>query len=125
MTYHPFRWVAAMAWLYVVGTPGQTRAEQVRADLFVKHTMDGKASADAPLEAAALGALSKEGVRLIELDTALSSQKAVFSDLIQAGTLPPALSTLNADALVSVQLACDQSGENLLGSAFRSYLCTL
>ena len=116
---------AALSCLVALAWPRHAQAEQLRAVVLVKHTLDGKSKSEAPLEAAALGALASAGLRMVEIDTALTSQKALFSDMVQAGTLPHALSTLNADAVVSVQLACDKNAEKLLGSTFQSYFCAL
>ncbi len=111
-----WRWPALLALLFATSSPALAQAGGLRAVLLVSQTIDGAHDQTESLEAAGLRAFGKAGLRAIELETSLASQEALFSDMVQAGKLPPALSTLNADALVSLAMVCEKSTEKLLRS---------
>ncbi|MBI5527941.1 MAG: hypothetical protein HY897_16545, partial [Deltaproteobacteria bacterium] len=100
-------------------------AQDLRVVVLPKLTVEGAPGDSAALEATAVAAMQKKGLRVVELSAALSGQKAAFSDTVFAGKVPAELSVLNADALCSVQLACSKSADSILDSEIKAYYCVL
>jgi len=98
-------------------------ATELRIVILPKMTVEGKDYDSSSLEMAVTNTLSERDMRIVELSTALKSQKAALSDLVNAGKVPKELSVMNADALVSTQIACDQSAKSIMGSSLKSWFC--
>jgi tetratricopeptide (TPR) repeat protein len=100
-------------------------AQTVRAVLLTKHVLDGQNVSESGLDAAATAALQRTGLRMVDLESALRSQRDVLSDQVQAGRVPNELTVLNADVLVSLQLRCSQSSAAVLDSNLHAQFCVL
>jgi hypothetical protein len=111
--------------LAVLALPAPASAQDLRVVVLPKLTVEGAAGDSAALEATAIAAMQKKGLRVVELTAALAAQKAVFSDTVLAGKVPAELSVLNADALCSVQLACSKAADSILDSEIKAYYCVL
>ncbi|MGI6394627.1 MAG: hypothetical protein ACOX2F_07890 [bacterium] len=102
------------------------QAVDLRVIILPKTTIDGKTLEDSSsIETEVASILTEKNMRIIELSTALKAQKAALSDLVTEGKVPTELSVLNADALVSTQLACDKSSDSIMGSNIKSWFCVL
>jgi hypothetical protein len=111
--------------LVLVCMPIAASAQDLRAVVLPKLTVEGQAGDAAALEAAVTVALQKRGLRIVDLPAALSAQKAAFSDSVLAGKIPQELSVLNADAILSAQLNCSKSADSILNSEIKAYYCVL
>lgn len=100
-------------------------AVDLRVVLLPKLTVDGKGTDSASVEMEISKVLTGKSMRIVELSTALKAQKAALSDLVAEGKVPTELSVLNADALLSVQLACDKNSDAIMGSSIKSWFCVL
>ena len=100
-------------------------AQSVRAVVLPKQSVGGKAQRNAAFEAKVAGALQAVGMRVVDLNAALSAQRFAFSDAVQAGKIPTELSVLNADVAASVQLDCSRSSGGVMGSKINAYYCVL
>ncbi len=101
------------------------QAVDLRIVLLPKMTVDGKEYDSASIETEMASILTGKNMRIVELSTALKAQKAALSDLVAEGKVPTELSVLNADALVSAQLACDKNSDGIMGSNIKSWFCVL
>jgi tetratricopeptide (TPR) repeat protein len=111
-------WLLCPAW--------QTAAAQsTRVVLLAEEQRDGRVQHNALLEAAANAALQTRGLRVVELDAALSAQRLLLAASLEQGKVPRELTVLNADAVLSLRLTCDQSSAAVLGSALLAYYCVL
>lgn len=100
-------------------------ALDLRVVVLPKATVDGQPYDAASLETEMSNILTGKNMRIVELDTALKAQKAAFSDLVASGKVPAELSVLNADALVSLQMACDKNSDSIMGSNIKSWFCVI
>ena len=98
-------------------------ASDLRLVILPKTTVDGKSYDAASVETEVIKRYTQKDMRIIELSTALKAQAAALSDLVSKGKVPKELSVLNADALVSVQLACDKNSNSIMGSKIKSWFC--
>ena len=103
---------------------GTVRAEGLRAVLVGGAILDGTPRDAALVEATTVEQFEAAGFRFVDLDTALAGQRALLADMVADGRLPEGISTLQADAVVSVHLACDAMAEKLLGSDVRAFQCS-
>ncbi len=99
------------------------KAVELRVVILPKMTVEGKEYDSSVLEMEVTNTFVKRNMRIIELSTALKAQKAALSDLVNAGKVPEELSVMNADALVSTQIACDKSSDSIMGSKLKSWFC--
>jgi len=98
-------------------------ASDLRLVILPKTTVDGKKYDAASVETEVIKRYTQKNMRIIELSTALKAQAAALSDLVAGGKVPKELSVLNADALVSAQLACDKNSNSIMGSKIKSWFC--
>ena len=96
-----------------------------RVVVLPKLTVEGKSVGEASLEAQTVKSLTALKVRVVELSAALSAQRVAFSDSVAEGKIPDALSVLNADAMISLQLSCDMSSSSVMGSKIKAYYCVM
>ena len=104
---------------------GLFAAEEIRVVVLPKLVVENADQNGSSLEAMVIKALQEKGMRVVELSAALSAQKAAFSDTVQQGKIPQELTVLSADALASIQLACDKNTGSVLGTGVASYYCAL
>ena len=100
-------------------------ALDLRVVVLPKSTVDGQPYDSASIETEISNILTGKNMRIVELNTALKAQKAAFSDLVASGKVPTELSVLNADALVSAQMACDKNSDSIMGSNIKSWFCVM
>jgi predicted XRE-type DNA-binding protein len=98
-------------------------ATELRIVILPKMTVEGKERDSANLEMEVTNTLRQRDMRVVELSTALQAQKAALSDLVNEGKVPKELSVMNADALLAVQVSCDQSSGGIMGSNLKSWFC--
>lgn len=102
-----------------------------RVVVVAKLAQDGAAQDAAGLDSAATEALRGAGARIVDLDAALAAQRAAFADSVLEGKVPRELSVLNADAVLSVRLACGKAESVLKGYpggddvVLAAHLCSL
>jgi len=99
------------------------QAVELRLVILPKMTLENKEHDSSSLEMEVTNTLSNRGMRIVELSTALKAQKAALSDLVSEGKVPQELSIMNADALVAVQVSCEQSSGGIMGSNLKSWFC--
>jgi hypothetical protein len=99
------------------------QAAELRLVILPKMTVEGKDYDSSGLEMEVTNTLTHRNMRIVELSTALKAQAAALSDMVNEGKVPKELSVMNADALVSVQVACDQSSGGIMGSNLKSWFC--
>ena len=98
-------------------------ASGLRLVILPKTTVDGKKYEAASVENEVIKRYTEKDMRIVELSAALKAQAAALSDLVAQGKVPKELSVLNADALVSAQLACDMNSNSIMGSKIKSWFC--
>lgn len=100
-------------------------AQSVRTVLLTKTTIEGKTRSQSDLDTIVASAYRENGLRVVDLSAALAAQRFAFSDSVQAGKLPDALSVLNADTVCSLQLDCSLSSGAVMGSSIKAYYCAI
>ncbi len=98
-------------------------ASELRVVILPKMTVEGQDRDSSGLEMEVTNTLRQRNMRIVELSTALQAQKAALSDLVNEGKVPQELSIMNADALLAVQISCDQSSGGIMGSNLKSWFC--
>jgi tetratricopeptide (TPR) repeat protein len=115
--------VLALTVLLASGTVAS--AQTVRAVLLPKSSVDGEVVPESGLDAAASGGLQQAGVRLVDLESTLRSQRGAFSDEVRAGRVPDELTVLNSDVVIALQLRCARSAEAVLQTSLLAQHCVL
>jgi tetratricopeptide (TPR) repeat protein len=111
--------------LLLAASAARVSAQAPRVVVVAKGERDGRAVEVSELEGAALQALATKGVRVVELDASLRAQRHAFAERLQQDSVPHELTVLNADAALSLRLACDKSAGAVLGSKLVAYHCVI